>query len=98
VFGRVALYTTPLARKVIGCAIEVHKQLGPGLLESTYDQCFARELSLSKIGFLREAALPVVYKGVRLDWVTASTISFKVNCSWSSRRSKNCCPSTRHRS
>ncbi len=61
-------YETPLARKVIGCAIEVHRQLGPGLLESTYDQCFAHELSVSEFSFVREASLPLRYKGIKLDW------------------------------
>ncbi len=61
-------YSTPLARKVIGCAIEVHRQLGPGLLESTYDQCFAHELSASEFSFVREASLPLRYKGIKLDW------------------------------
>jgi GxxExxY protein len=40
-----------LTEKIIGCAIEVHKELGPGLLESTYEQCLARELTLNKINF-----------------------------------------------
>ncbi|MCK4916592.1 MAG: GxxExxY protein [Candidatus Omnitrophica bacterium] len=56
-----------LTEKVIGCAIEVHKVLGPGLLESTYEQCFARELSLSAINFKIQVGLPVEYKGVYLD-------------------------------
>ena len=53
--------------KVIGCAIEVHRRLGPGLLESTYQQCLARELHLNGIGFKLEHPLPVEYKGVQLD-------------------------------
>ncbi len=48
-------------------AIDVHKVLGPGLLESTYQQCLAHELSLRGIGFQVEHPLPVEYKGVRLD-------------------------------
>ncbi len=56
-----------LTKKVIGCAIEVHKTLGPGLLESTYEQCLARELSLSGINFKIQVPLPVEYKGTRLD-------------------------------
>jgi GxxExxY protein len=66
--GAVALYSTPLARRVIGSAIEVHRQLGPGLLESTYDRCFAQELTLAGLEFLRETPLPVVYKGIEVDW------------------------------
>jgi GxxExxY protein len=65
---RMALYSTPLGRRVIGCAIEVHRHLGPGLLESVYDQCFSRELTLKGVDFIREAPLPVSYKGVELDW------------------------------
>ena len=53
--------------KVIGCAIEVHRVLGPGLLESTYQQCLARELHLNGIAFKLEHPLPVEYKGVKLD-------------------------------
>lgn len=56
-----------LSKKVIGCAIEVHRELGPGLLESTYEHCFARELALNEIEFERQKALPVTYKGIKLD-------------------------------
>jgi GxxExxY protein len=56
-----------LSQQVIGCAIEVHRVLGPGLLESTYEQCLARELSLNNIEFLTQHPLPVEYKGVRID-------------------------------
>ena len=57
----------PFTAKVIGCAIEVHRALGPGLLESTYQQCLAHELTLNDIPFRLEHPLPVEYKGVRLD-------------------------------
>ncbi|MBN1970570.1 MAG: GxxExxY protein [Candidatus Delongbacteria bacterium] len=56
-----------LSNKVIGCAIEVHKALGPGLLESTYKQCLAHELTLNNIKFKIEETLPVKYKGIMLD-------------------------------
>ena len=56
-----------LSRKVIGCAIEVHRQLGPGLLESTCRQCLACELSHAAIPFQMEVPLPVRYKEVLLD-------------------------------
>jgi GxxExxY protein len=56
-----------LSRRVIGCAIEVHRQLGPGLLESTYRQCLACELSLAGISFQMELPLPVRYKDLLLD-------------------------------
>ena len=56
-----------LSNKVIGCAIEVHKALGPGLLESAYQQCFCHELKLNGVGFQVEKPLPIDYKGCRLD-------------------------------
>jgi len=56
-----------LSNQVIGCAIEVHRHLGPGLLESTYLQCLAREIHLHDLQFEIERPLPVEYKGVRLD-------------------------------
>lgn len=57
----------PLTSKVIGYAIEVHRYLGPGLLESTYEQCLARELHLAELEFKVQAPIPVFYKGVNLD-------------------------------
>ncbi len=56
-----------LSNRVIGCAIEVHRALGPGLLESAYEQCLAREFSLADIAFEVQAPLPVEYKDVHLD-------------------------------
>ena len=56
-----------LSNKVIGCAIEVHRLLGPGLLESTYEQCLAYEFKLKGIKFKLQHQLPVVYKDIRLD-------------------------------
>ncbi len=56
-----------LSKRVIGCAIEVHRILGPGLLESTYEQCLAYELHQAGIPFKLQHALPVEYKGIRLD-------------------------------
>jgi len=53
-----------LSNKVIGCVIEVHKTLGPGLLESTYQQCLAHELGINQIEFRIEYPLPVKYKGI----------------------------------
>jgi len=52
---------------IIGAAIEVHKHLGPGLLESAYEECLCHELNLRNIPFQRQVPLPVVYKGVKLD-------------------------------
>jgi len=56
-----------LTGAVIGAAIEVHKALGPGLLESAYEECLCRELQERKISFVRQKSLPVTYKGVKLD-------------------------------
>ncbi len=57
----------PLTRKVIGCAIEVHRQLGPGLLESTYEECLCYELSKEGLAFERQISLPMKYKDVALN-------------------------------
>lgn len=56
-----------LSNRVIGCALEVHRELGPGLLESTYEQCLAHELKLNDLAFRLQHPLPVEYKGIRLD-------------------------------
>jgi GxxExxY protein len=57
----------PLTERIIGCAIEVHRTLGPGLLESTYEQCLAHELALNAIPFRLQVPMPVEYKGVFLE-------------------------------
>ena len=56
-----------LSNKIIGAAIEVRKTLGPGLLESAYEQCLYHELTIRDISFERQKELPVVYEHVRLD-------------------------------
>jgi len=56
-----------LTGEVIAAAIEVHKILGPGLLESTYEECLCRELGLRKFSFERQKGLPIEYKGLTLD-------------------------------
>ncbi len=56
-----------LSHKVIGLAIEVHRGLGPGLLESAYEECLCYELKINDISFRRQVPLPVVYKSVKLD-------------------------------
>jgi len=56
-----------LSYSVIGCAIEVHKQLGPGLLESSYEKCLAYELSSHNIPYKQQYALPIRYKSVEID-------------------------------
>jgi GxxExxY protein len=57
----------PLTEAVIGAAIEVHRVLGPGLLESVYERCLSHELTLRGIEHVRQMPLPVVYKGIPLD-------------------------------
>ena len=56
-----------LSKKIIGAAIEVHRLLGPGLLESVYEECLCHELSMHGINFERQKPLPVEYKQVKLD-------------------------------
>jgi GxxExxY protein len=56
-----------LSEGIIGACIEVHKHLGPGLLESAYEECLAYELKARGMSFTRQQPLPVVYKGVHLD-------------------------------
>jgi GxxExxY protein len=56
-----------LSNQIIGSAIEVHRALGPGLLESAYETCLCHELRLRSIPFERQVQLPVEYKGVKLD-------------------------------
>ena len=56
-----------LTHEIIGAAIEVHRVLGPGLLESAYEECLARELGLREIPFERQKPLPLVYKDVKLE-------------------------------
>ena len=57
----------PLTEAIIGAAIEVHRHLGPGLLESAYEECLARELELRGLAVERQVPLPLDYKGLRLD-------------------------------
>ncbi len=56
-----------LTKATIGAAIEVHRSLGPGLLESTYEECLCRELHLRHVPFERQVELPLVYKDMALD-------------------------------
>jgi len=83
----------PLSKRVIGCAIEVHRVLGPGLLESTYRRCLARELQWNGSACVSEHPVPVEYKGVVLDcgyridlfgflYSFVSFMLFVVSCVW----------------
>lgn len=61
------LEADPFSRRVIGCAIEVHRTLGPGLLESVYEACLCIELDRTGLEFERQTSIPIVYKDVALD-------------------------------
>ena len=65
--GEVEVQRDPLTDAIIGAAIEVHRHLGPGLLESTYEACLAFELAERGLYVERQLDLPVVYRGVRVD-------------------------------
>jgi GxxExxY protein len=73
-----------LSERVIGCAIEVHRHLGPGLLESAYVDCLCFELGAAGLAFQRQVDLPVVYKGMplaaayRLDILIANRLVVEV--------------------
>jgi GxxExxY protein len=56
-----------LTKTIIGCAIEVHKELGPGLLESAYEECLAVELNNASLKVERQKPLPIKYKDIRLE-------------------------------
>lgn len=60
-------YLNELTYEIIGCAIEVHKILGPGLLESIYEKCFCRELTLRGINYINQSTIDLDYKGLLLD-------------------------------
>jgi GxxExxY protein len=61
------LTLSELTEKVIGASIEIHRALGPGLLESAYEECLCYELTRHGVQYTRQQPLPVIYKGVRLD-------------------------------
>jgi GxxExxY protein len=61
------LHETGLGERVIGLGIDVHRALGPGLLESAYEECLCYELKAAGIAFDRQVPLPVTYKSIRLD-------------------------------
>lgn len=73
-----------LSGAVVDAAVEVHRQLGPGLLESAYQHCLAHELALRSIAFRREVPLPIVYKethlecGYRMDLVVEERILIEI--------------------
>ena len=56
-----------VTHRIIGCALEVHRALGPGLLESTYEACLAREMQIADVPFVRQWPIPIHYRGSTLD-------------------------------
>ena len=86
-----------LSRNVIGCAIEVHRNLGPGLLESTYRQCLACELSHARIPFQMELPLPVRYKDLCSMAAIGSICSDIAISSSKARASKRFFQSIKHK-
>jgi len=85
-----------LTEKKIGAAIEVHKVLGPGLLESPYEECLAHELSSANISFERQVPLPVTYKslqldcGYRLDFLVEKTVVLELKALEGLQPKRNC--------
>ena len=61
------LHENEITDRIIGAAIEVHRQLGPGLLEATYETCLLKELSDRHLNYERQKVLPISYKGILLD-------------------------------
>ena len=61
------LYEKNLTEEIIGAAIEVHRHLGPGLLESAYEECLCHEIKLRKMSYERQKPVPLEYKGINLD-------------------------------
>jgi GxxExxY protein len=75
-----------LTERILGAAIEIHKALGPGLLESAYEECLCHELNLRGLRFERQMTVPVAYKGVhldcgyKLDLLVESTVILELKC------------------
>jgi len=73
-----------LTERIIGCAIEVHRQLGPGLLKRTYEAALCIELQIAGLNFVRQPVFPVIYKGqvigeYRLDLILEDTVIVEIN-------------------
>jgi len=75
-----------LTEQIIGAAVEVHRELGPGLMESAYEECLCHELHLRNLNFERQVLLPIRYKGVgldcgyRIDMVVEDSIILELKC------------------
>ena len=80
------LLNEKLTEAIIGAAIEVHREFGPGLLESSSERCLCRELFLRGIKYLRQVELPIQYKGValesgyRIDLIVEDTVIVELKC------------------
>jgi GxxExxY protein len=80
------IYKPELTEKIIGAAVEVHKVLGPGLLESIYEECLCYELRKLKLSVERQKKLPVVYKGIhfsfgyKMDLVVCNKVVVELKC------------------
>ena len=75
----------PLTERIIGCAIEVHRQLGPGLLESAYQSAMSIELEFARLRFEREKTFPVEYRGIKIgfyrpDLIVQNEVVVEVKC------------------
>ena len=83
---RILFYYRNLTEKIISAAIEVHRHLGPGLLESAYEECLCHELNLREVPSERQEALPLEYKGIklncgyRMDLVVDSKVVVELKC------------------
>lgn len=79
-------FDSDLTETIIGCAIEVHRALGPGLLESVYEECLCYELQLKGLNIERQKILPIAYKevkleaGYRLDLVVEGKVIVELKC------------------
>ena len=67
IFDRSIEERNKISEKIIGCAIKVHRALGPGLLESAYEACLAHELTKAGLHIRRQVPVPIVYDGIKLD-------------------------------
>jgi len=80
------IYERELTDRILVAAIEVHRNLGPGLLESVYEACLGRELEIRKINFVRQVSLPIEYKGLslqngyRADLIIENKVIIELKC------------------
>ena len=80
----VPVQRSAVIERILGCAIAVHRALGPGLLESTYQQCLSYELALNRVPFRSQVPIPVVYRGTevrcgyRADFIVEDTVLVEI--------------------